>query len=165
MDWLECMNSTPRRRPEPRRGMFGFRQLGGDLGPASVAEGLSCDLTPAATGSRLADVTQPGMLFDLCGPWIAGRRHRNVVKGPAGNSRSDYQISAKVAETTADMFPGVLVAGCERGLLEETALGGGVPHQPRVEGFGGEHGQDHDGAEGQGANPGLDRDHRAEGDQ
>jgi len=30
------------------------------------------------------------------------------------------------------MFPGVLVAGCERGLLEETALGGGVPHQPRT---------------------------------
>jgi hypothetical protein len=56
------------RRPASRRGVFGFRQLGGDLRLASVAEGLSCDLTPAAIETRLADVTQPGMLFDLCGP-------------------------------------------------------------------------------------------------
>src|ERR1700730_17080005 len=40
-----------------------------------------------------------------------------------------------------------------------------VPHQPRVEGLGREHCQDHDGAKGEGAGAGLDRDHRAERDQ
>jgi hypothetical protein len=49
--------------------------------------------------------------------------------------------------------------------LEKSALLSGVPHQPRVKGFGGEHGQDHDGAEGERPDPGLDRDHRAECDQ
>jgi hypothetical protein len=47
---------------------FGFRQLGGDLRLASVAEGLFCDLTPAAIESRLANVTRPGVWFDLRGP-------------------------------------------------------------------------------------------------
>ena len=36
------------------------------------------------------------------------------------------------------------VAGRERRLLEESALGRSVPHQPRVESFGSEHGQDYD---------------------
>jgi hypothetical protein len=40
-----------------------------------------------------------------------------------------------------------------------------VPHQPRIEGLGGEHRQDHDGAKGQRADPGLDGDHRAKCDQ
>jgi len=57
------------------------------------------------------------------------------------------------------------VAGRKRRPLEKTALCRGIPHQPRVKGFGGEHGQDHDGAEGQCPDPGLDRDHRAERDQ
>src|SRR6266446_4355321 len=52
--------------------------------------------------------------------------------------------------------------GLHRGGL---ALRRGVPHQPRVEGFGGEHRQDHDAAKGERADPGLDRDHRAEGDE
>jgi hypothetical protein len=44
------------------------------------------------------------------------------------------------------------------------ALRRGVPHQPGIEGFGGEHGQDHHGTERERA-AGLDRDHRAERDQ
>jgi hypothetical protein len=45
------------------------------------------------------------------------------------------------------------------------SLGGCVPHQPRVESLGRQHGQDHDGAKRYGTDPGLDRDHRAEDDE
>ena len=71
------------------------------------------------------------------------------------------------AEDTSGTALHLSTAGCELRVAvcyRWVALGR-VPHQPRVKGFGGEHGQDHNGAEGESADPGLDRDHPTERDQ
>src|SRR5260370_29273126 len=67
--------------------------------------------------------------------------------------------------------PGSLTNAGEggRGLIRDPrcrllTLRGRVPHQPRVEGFGGEHRQHDDAAKGERTDPGLDRDDRADGD-
>src|SRR5713101_9059869 len=100
-------------------------------------------------------------------------RHRCHATGAVTpTARDAFGATAKIAWgdasqpsmpfSTPSFEPGI-------GIDNEHALGGrvplrGVPHHPWVEGLRREHGEDDDAAKRDRADPGLDRDHRAEDD-
>src|SRR3984893_9938664 len=96
----------------------------------------------------------------IAGFWLSS------IKAYGEKADPDYPISAIARAAIAKFLPAALTVGGEARIgVQRLPLLRRVPHQPRVEGLGREHCQDHDSAKGEGAGAGLDRDHRAERDQ
>jgi hypothetical protein len=135
---------------------------------------ISSPATPSALKAASKSSASPNTDARLPGisshhPWREAvvAQHRAVIsRGCAKKADPDYPISAKAPAGIADLPADASIAGRKPriGAHRLTSLRR-VPHQPGVEGLGCDHGQDYDGAEGEGAGAGLDRDDGAKCDQ